>query len=152
MAIYLKLDPIKGSVTDSKFKEQIELDSFQWGAGVGVGAPPGGGPPPPPPPRAAHERHRVEEVCGREVPAGEQGPGECEWASERQTQNREGRSRQLEPAGRAFLGPSILREITVLRYPGPESGKMQRARKRMVACSVGGNLPVRRYSRALVIE
>ena len=42
MAIYLKLDPIKGSVTDSKFKEQIELGSFQWGAGVGVGSPRGG--------------------------------------------------------------------------------------------------------------
>ena len=42
MAIYLKLDPIKGSVTDSKFKDQIELSSFQWGAGVGVGSARGG--------------------------------------------------------------------------------------------------------------
>ena len=42
MAIYLKLDPIKGSVTDSKFKEQIELSSFQWGAGIGVGSARGG--------------------------------------------------------------------------------------------------------------
>ena len=42
MAIYLKLDPIKGSVTDSKFKEQIELSSFQWGAGLGVGSARGG--------------------------------------------------------------------------------------------------------------
>jgi type VI secretion system secreted protein Hcp len=42
MAIYLKLDPIKGSVTDSKFKDQIELTSFQWGAGIGVGSPRGG--------------------------------------------------------------------------------------------------------------
>ena len=42
MAIYLKLDPIKGSATDSKFKEQIELTSFQWGAGVGVGSARGG--------------------------------------------------------------------------------------------------------------
>ena len=42
MAIYLKLDPIKGSVTDTKFKEQIELDSFQWGAGIGVGSARGG--------------------------------------------------------------------------------------------------------------
>ena len=42
MAIYLKLDPIKGSVTDSKFKEQIELQSFQWGAGVGVSSARGG--------------------------------------------------------------------------------------------------------------
>ena len=42
MAIYLKLDPIKGSVTDSKFKDQIELSSFQWGAGLGVGSARGG--------------------------------------------------------------------------------------------------------------
>jgi type VI secretion system secreted protein Hcp len=42
MAIYLKLDPIKGSVTDSKFKDQIELGSFQWGAGIGVGSARGG--------------------------------------------------------------------------------------------------------------
>ena len=42
MAIYLKLDPIKGSATDSKFKDQIELTSFQWGAGLGVGSPRGG--------------------------------------------------------------------------------------------------------------
>ena len=42
MAIYLKLDPIKVSVTDAKFKEQIELQSFQWGAGLGVGSPRGG--------------------------------------------------------------------------------------------------------------
>ena len=42
MAIYLKLDPIKGSVTDTKFKDQIELSSFQWGAGLGVGSARGG--------------------------------------------------------------------------------------------------------------
>jgi type VI secretion system secreted protein Hcp len=42
MAIYLKLDPIKGSVTDFKFKDQIELNSFQWGAGLGVGSARGG--------------------------------------------------------------------------------------------------------------
>ena len=42
MAIYLQLDPIKGSVTDAKFKDQIELASFQWGAGLGVGSPRGG--------------------------------------------------------------------------------------------------------------
>ena len=42
MAIYLKLDPIKGSTTDSKFKDQIELQSFQWGAGIGVGSARGG--------------------------------------------------------------------------------------------------------------
>jgi len=34
MAIYMKLGDIKGSVTDSKFKDQIELQSFQWGAGI----------------------------------------------------------------------------------------------------------------------
>ena len=42
MAIYLKFDSIKGSVTDSKFKEQIELNSFQWGAGIGVSSSRGG--------------------------------------------------------------------------------------------------------------
>jgi type VI secretion system secreted protein Hcp len=42
MAIYLKLDPIKGSVTDSKFKDQIELTSFSWSAGLGVGGARGG--------------------------------------------------------------------------------------------------------------
>jgi type VI secretion system secreted protein Hcp len=42
MAIYLELDGIKGSVTDSKFKDQIELASFQWGAGIGVGSARGG--------------------------------------------------------------------------------------------------------------
>jgi len=34
MAIFLKLGDIKGSVTDHKFKEQIELSSFSWGAGI----------------------------------------------------------------------------------------------------------------------
>lgn len=34
MAIFLKLGDIKGSSTDHKFKEQIELHSFQWGAGI----------------------------------------------------------------------------------------------------------------------
>ena len=42
MAIYLELDGIKGSTTDSKFKDQIELSSFQLGAGLGVGSPRGG--------------------------------------------------------------------------------------------------------------
>lgn len=42
MAIYLDLDGIKGSSTDDKFKEMIELQSFQWGAGLGVGSPRGG--------------------------------------------------------------------------------------------------------------
>ena len=42
MAIYMSLDGIKGSSTDEKFKEMIELNSFQWGAGLGVGSPRGG--------------------------------------------------------------------------------------------------------------
>jgi type VI secretion system secreted protein Hcp len=42
MAIFLKCDKLKGSSTDSKFKDQIELSSFQWGAGVGVGSARGG--------------------------------------------------------------------------------------------------------------
>lgn len=42
MAIFLKFDSIKGSSTDTNFKEQIELLSFSWGAGVGVGSPRGG--------------------------------------------------------------------------------------------------------------
>ena len=42
MAIYLNIDSIKGSATDAKFKEQIELGSFQWGAGLGVGSARGG--------------------------------------------------------------------------------------------------------------
>ncbi len=36
MAIYLKNDICKGSSTDSKFPDQIECNSFQWGAGLGV--------------------------------------------------------------------------------------------------------------------
>lgn len=42
MAIYLKIDSVKGSSTDTKFPDQIELQSFQWGAGLGVGSPRGG--------------------------------------------------------------------------------------------------------------
>lgn len=42
MAIYLKIDSVKGSSTDKNFKDQIELQSFQWGAGLGVGSPRGG--------------------------------------------------------------------------------------------------------------
>ncbi len=38
MAIYLKNDKVKGSSTNEKFKDQIELNSFQWGAGLGVGS------------------------------------------------------------------------------------------------------------------
>ncbi len=42
MAIFLKLDGIPGSSTDSKFPDQIEMESFQWGAGIGVGSARGG--------------------------------------------------------------------------------------------------------------
>lgn len=42
MAIYLKIDSCKGSSTDANFKDQIELNSFQWGAGVGVSSARGG--------------------------------------------------------------------------------------------------------------
>jgi len=42
MAIYLKLDGCPGSSTTDGFKDQIELHSFQWGAGVGVGSARGG--------------------------------------------------------------------------------------------------------------
>lgn len=42
MAIFLKFDKIKGSSTDENFKEEIELMSFQWGAGLGVGTARGG--------------------------------------------------------------------------------------------------------------
>jgi type VI secretion system secreted protein Hcp len=42
MAIYLKFDSIKGGATDDSFKEQIELTSCQWGAGLGVSSARGG--------------------------------------------------------------------------------------------------------------
>lgn len=42
MAIYLKIDAVKGSSTTDGFKDQIELTSFQWGAGVGVSSSRGG--------------------------------------------------------------------------------------------------------------
>lgn len=32
MAIFAKFDKIKGSATDSEYKDQIELTSFSWGA------------------------------------------------------------------------------------------------------------------------
>lgn len=41
MAIYLKYDTIKGNVTAEGFKEWIELGSFQWGVGRGIGSPHG---------------------------------------------------------------------------------------------------------------
>jgi len=42
VAIYLKNDKLKGSATDSNFKDQVELSSFQWGAGLGVSSARGG--------------------------------------------------------------------------------------------------------------
>ena len=42
MAIYIKFDKIKGSTTDAKFKDEVEANHFQWGAGVGVSNAAGG--------------------------------------------------------------------------------------------------------------
>ncbi len=42
MAIYLKMDGIKGSVTTKEFQDQIEIESFRWGADVTVSSAPGG--------------------------------------------------------------------------------------------------------------
>lgn len=42
MAIFIKFDKIKGSSTDAKFKDEVEANSFQWGAGVGVSSATGG--------------------------------------------------------------------------------------------------------------
>jgi type VI secretion system secreted protein Hcp len=43
MAIYMKYSSpdVKGDVTTSGFTDQIELGSFQWGVGRGVGSPTG---------------------------------------------------------------------------------------------------------------
>ncbi|WP_167737533.1 Hcp family type VI secretion system effector [Sphingomonas parva] len=38
----MKIDSVKGSSTDSNFKDQIELNSFQFGAGLGVTSARGG--------------------------------------------------------------------------------------------------------------
>ena len=38
MAIYMKYGDIKGTVTTEGFKDQIELNSFQLGAGRGIGS------------------------------------------------------------------------------------------------------------------
>lgn len=44
MAIYLKLTPeVKGEVTSEKAKGYIMINSFQFGAGIGVSSPTGGG-------------------------------------------------------------------------------------------------------------
>lgn len=39
MAIYMKYGSIKGKVTTEGFTDYIELSSFQWGVGRGVGSP-----------------------------------------------------------------------------------------------------------------
>lgn len=41
MPIYMKYEGIKGDVTAEGFAEFIELSSFQWGVGRGIGAPVG---------------------------------------------------------------------------------------------------------------
>ena len=39
MAMYMKFgDKVKGAVTEDKHKEWIELSSFQWGVGRGIGS------------------------------------------------------------------------------------------------------------------
>jgi type VI secretion system secreted protein Hcp len=38
MAIYMKYDGVKGSVTTDGFKDWIELKSFQWGMGRHIGS------------------------------------------------------------------------------------------------------------------
>jgi type VI secretion system secreted protein Hcp len=39
MAIYMKLDGIKGDVTEATHKDWIQLNSFQWGLGRGISSP-----------------------------------------------------------------------------------------------------------------
>lgn len=41
MAIYLKYGDVAGNVTADGFAEWVELDSFQWGVGRGIGSPVG---------------------------------------------------------------------------------------------------------------
>ena len=38
MAIYMKYGTIKGAVTTDGFKDWIEVNSFQWGVGRGIGS------------------------------------------------------------------------------------------------------------------
>jgi type VI secretion system secreted protein Hcp len=38
MAIYLKYGSINGAVTTTDYKQWIEIDSFQWGVGRGIGS------------------------------------------------------------------------------------------------------------------
>jgi type VI secretion system secreted protein Hcp len=39
MAIYMQIDGIKGDVTEATHKDWIEVNSFQWGVGRGIGSP-----------------------------------------------------------------------------------------------------------------
>jgi type VI secretion system secreted protein Hcp len=41
VAIYLKIEGVSGDVTEETHKEWIELSSFQWGVGRGIGSPVG---------------------------------------------------------------------------------------------------------------
>ena len=43
MPIYMKAGDVKGEVTAEGYAEQVELTSFQLGAGIGVSSPTGGG-------------------------------------------------------------------------------------------------------------
>jgi type VI secretion system secreted protein Hcp len=42
MAIFIKFASIEGSSTDNNFKNQVEVSSLQWGAGVGLSSASGG--------------------------------------------------------------------------------------------------------------
>src|SRR5262249_11123077 len=39
MAIYMKVEGIDGDVTEAAHKAWIEVNSFQWGVGRGIGSP-----------------------------------------------------------------------------------------------------------------
>ena len=43
MPIYMKIDGVKGEVTAEGHKDEIRIDSCQWGAGIGVSSPAGSG-------------------------------------------------------------------------------------------------------------
>jgi type VI secretion system secreted protein Hcp len=42
MAIYVKMDGVKGDVTAEGFPDHMEVSSLQWGVGRGIGSPLGG--------------------------------------------------------------------------------------------------------------
>ncbi len=39
MAVYMKVDGVKGDVQEAGHKDWIQLNSFSWGAGRGIGSP-----------------------------------------------------------------------------------------------------------------